>query len=212
MLTIPCEDRDHPQWHRGVPHAAVWALEIPWDLAAPRRHLTGLLTRHDRQAHVTLAYGGLIGPEFSDALLRADLAVLRGLLTEPVTVRGTSWGTFATAPYLAVTTANAWLERVHTALSAHAPWRRLDSHVPHVTLGLHAVARPVASVHAELDRIPIPARRLMWVVPAISLLRYDTADVAGPLTTIGRLWPARAESEPEWDGPPSLVTPAGRTV
>lgn len=181
MTTVVNCEQDHPEWHRGHPHAVVWALRIDWDLSSPRTALAGwLLPDYLRQAHVTIAYGGVVGLEFGDDELARDLADLAALAQGPVTITPTGWGAFPTSPHLVVDA--PWLHRAQAALTRGRSHRRLDHYRPHVTLGFHAVEVPLTAPVERLRSVPLPAP---WIVDQVELLRYDTDQMAGPLTCLG---------------------------
>ena len=161
MYTIACEDRDHPEWHLGTRHAAVWAFEVEWDPAPARRVLGGLLPGYRRQPHITLAYGGLLGTEFDAASHERDVKSLTDLMTPgwSLTIRAIGWGTFTTTPYLAVADPQGWMQQAHEELCRNDPRRRLDHYVPHITLGHHAVRRRLTEVTERLGTLP-PRREL----------------------------------------------------
>lgn len=186
MYTIACEDRDHPEWHLGTRHAAVWAFEVEWDPAPARRVLGGLLPGYRRQPHITLAYGGLLGTEFDAASHERDVKSLTDLMTPswPLTIRATGWGTFTTTPYLAVADPQGWMQQAHEELCRNDPRRCLDHYVPHITLGHHAVRRRLTEVTERLGTLPHDER---WRCESVSLLRYETCTIAGPLTRIGHV-------------------------
>lgn len=192
MITVPSQIRDFPEWHGGCRHALVWALEV--DTVAVRalveqgrERLAGIVApRYGRQPHVTLAYAGLEplegatpgGHLYRDDDLAADLAALRAASAGPLELTISGWGSFSMAPYLAVDCPT--LPQLAAGLAGASP-----DYVPHVTLGLYSVAVPIADVAGRLADWPASGLRL--TVGAASLLSYETADIAGPLTTVGRL-------------------------
>lgn len=187
-VTIACEDRDFAEWHNGHRYAAVWAFELDQpevrDLLDQARHRLKplLLPRYERQPHVTVAFAGLIADEdFSDEHLDADLALLRGLHTGPVTLRATGWDSFPMVPYLRVDA--DWPHAAREALNRSRPLAA-ESYQPHVTVGLYSVVVPVQEAVGLLAELPCGGS---WELPELSLLRYETADVVGPLEVVGRL-------------------------
>lgn len=188
--TLACEDRDFPEWHGGCRHAMVWAVDA--DVSAVRaaveeaRELLAdvLLPRYARQPHVTFAYAGLVpspGARPGEApcapgRLASDIAALCRLAARPFTVRLAGWGSFPMVPYLAAEAPE--LHAAHRAVAA-------GGYVPHVTLGHYSVSRPLTDIAARVEG---------WAPPAVEvtvrewlLLAYETHDIAGPLTTLGRL-------------------------
>ncbi len=190
--TTACQDRDFPEWHGGRSHALVWALvledpELEHCIADARSRLSGLLLRrYERQPHVTVAFAGLAAepglPGYDAEDLDADLASLRSLLDGPVEVRATGWGSFPMVPYLAVE--SDWAPRVHAALSRDIVPGDPMPYVPHVTVGHWAGAWRRDSV---LERLDAPHPTQSWQVSRLSLLRYETHDIAGRLEPIGHV-------------------------
>lgn len=180
-MTIACEDRDFPEWHRGIPHAYLWGVLAPVDISPARAAIEGLLLpRYDRQPHVTVAYCGLAGQEFDDDRLALDLARLAPLARGPVTVQPHAWGSFAPSPTLEVT--SPWLTSAHHTLSEGLPSRIPSPYRPHVTVGFYAVEVPLAVPLGRLAPVALPDA---WEVGRLELLRYETHDIAGPLEVIG---------------------------
>lgn len=194
MITLPCEDRDFPEWHGGCRHALVWVIELPDPrVQASLEEASGLLgdlllPRYDRQPHVTVAFVGL-APQpgatpaervYLAADLDADLARLSLLPPGPVGLRLGGWGSFSTVPYLAARAEG--LAPVREALLLGRP--RDIRYTPHVTLGHYRVAVPIEEVARRLA--PWRPVELDHEVTELTLARYDTNDVAGPLTPVGR--------------------------
>lgn len=187
-LTVACEDRDFVEWHGGHRHAAVWAFEL--DLpevrsllgAASDRLGSLLLPRYDRQPHVTVSFAGLVSPtDFTDARLDADLAILRTLSRGPVKLTATGWDSFPMVPYLRVDA--DWAHVAREALSVGRP-DAARTYQPHVTVGLYGVSLPIVDAIRRMAGLPFVGA---WELDELSLLRYETADVAGPLEVLGRL-------------------------
>lgn len=194
--TIACEDRDFVEWHGGCEHALVWAVEAD---AAPVRAAVAsarerwsdvLLPRHQRQPHITVAYAGPVptpgatpvdAPYTPDRLV-SDLERLRAVGIGPFTVRVGGWDTFPMVPYLPA--AAPELVRLNAALTQGSPHD--GGYVPHVTIGHYAVSRPTDELRARAAGWRAP-RIDPLEVAEISLLAYATRDIAGPLTTVGRL-------------------------
>lgn len=182
-MTLACEDRDFPEWHRGIPRAYLWGALAPVDIAPARAALAGLLLpRYERQPHVTVAYCGLEGRDFDDERLRLDLERLAPLARGPVAVRPRGWASFTPSPMLELD--GGWLAQAHLALSEGLPDRIPSPYRPHVTVGFYSVEVPLDVPLGRLSDVPVPAS---WVVPTLQLLSYDTHDIAGPLTVVGEL-------------------------
>ncbi|MHA6525981.1 2'-5' RNA ligase family protein [Tessaracoccus sp. G1721] len=193
--SVACEDRDFVEWHGGCRHALVWAVEADVDevraaVSSARGHWGDvLLPRHERQPHITLAYAGPVAlpgtrpvdEPYSRAKLADDLARLRGLAQRPFEVAVGGWGTFPMVPYLRASAPA--LAAANSALMAGSPYA--GGYVPHVTVGHYSVSRPLAEM---------AARAAAWgpwdvilEVGEWALMAYETHDIAGPLTTVGRL-------------------------
>lgn len=195
VSTVACEDRDFPEWHGGCRHALVWAVDA--DVEGVReavrdargRLATVLLPRYVRQPHITLAYAGIVASPgarpvdepYSRSRLHDDLARLRALAQGPFEVAVGGWGTFPMVPYLHASAPE--LAAANAALLAGSPYA--GGYVPHVTVGHYSVSRLLAEIACHMDG---------WVAPGVVvevrewvLLAYETHDIAGPLTTVGRL-------------------------
>nr|WP_231980539.1 2'-5' RNA ligase family protein [Tessaracoccus coleopterorum] len=187
---MPNLDRDFSEWHGGCSSALVWALDV--DTAEVRARVGEaagrlddlLLSRYLRQPHITLAFAGLrpepgatpAGAVYGEHDTRRDLAALRALGIAPFRVTVGGWGTFPMAPYLdASADALSPLRAVLPAPSRH----------PHVTVGLYAVEAELSEAEARMTGFAPPP--LEVAVDTVCLMSYATDDIAGPLTTIGRL-------------------------
>ena len=212
-LTIPSVEGDFHRWHGGREHALVWALDVDRPdmrdlVAAAQARLDGLLVPgYHRQPHVTVSFAGLLGepdlPAYGRDELERDLAAVRPTLAGPVDVRAAGWDSFLMAPYLAVDA--PWLRQANAALPG-VPADAPASYDPHVTVGLFAVAAPLDEVMARLQA-PVPEQ--VWRVTHLSLMRYATRDIAGPLTTEGRL--DLTTGEWSWEDDALLVRAGQRT-
>ena len=193
--TVACEDRDFPEWHGGCRHALVWAVDA--DIEGVReavrdardRLATVLLPRYRRQPHITLAYAGVVArpgarpvdEPYSRRRLHDDLARLGALAQRPFEVVIGGWGTFPMVPYLQASAPE--LAAANAALLAGSPYA--GGYVPHVTVGHYSVSRPLSEITRHIDGWAPPAA--VVEVREWALLAYETHDIAGPLTTVGRL-------------------------
>lgn len=189
--TIACRDEDFTRWHGGCRLAALWAIDV--DGAQMReavqtvrnRWADVLLTRYERQPHVTLAYRGLIPHEgcrprdmlFTATQLERDVEALRSASVGGFTLRSGQWATFPMVPYLMVGVAPE-LAVLHEALGGG------DDYVPHVTAGQYSVSVPIAEVAARAAGWAPPSVEVE--VASVALMTYETHDVSGPLTVVGR--------------------------
>ena len=195
-LSLPCDDRDFAEWHRGCPWCAVWVVmlegaALDQALEQGRQRLGNvLLPRYARQPHITVAYRGLCAAgddhaavEFGLQALRQDIALLRQQSLAAFDLQLQGVGSFTSVPYLAVREGGTSLEALHTALVPQEPapdWR----YVPHVTLGHYAVQMPLSQALQTLQGV---GRNLpLLQVRELALVRYATADIAGPLVQEGR--------------------------
>ena len=91
-------------------------------------------------------------------------------------VRIGGWDTFQMVPYL-----RAEAPELHAAAGALGNEPRRP-YVPHVTIGLYSVSVPLKVVADRADRWESPS--IVVPVTRLSLLSYEAADVAGPLTEV----------------------------
>ncbi|GAB3820180.1 hypothetical protein GCM10028820_25480 [Tessaracoccus terricola] len=189
--TIACRDRDFVEWHGGRTHAVAWALELDHpdvrrQLASARSRLEGYLLRgYLRQPHVTLTFAGLVGEgeqAYGADELESDLRLLRRLAAGPVTLRADGWGSFPMVPHLALS--DDWLPHAHAVLTHGAPEEHAMDFRPHVTVGHYRGSWPIDEPLELLREVPSTGE---WVVPEVSLVRFRTSRIAGPLQVVGRL-------------------------
>lgn len=188
--TIICEDRDFADWRGGAEHALIWGVLTDTDdvraaVESARAHWADvLLERYARQPHITLGYGGPApkpgatpqDPPYTAERLRADRAAIEELGLSPFEVRIGGWDTFQMVPYL-----RAEAPELHAAAGALGNEPRRP-YVPHVTIGLYSVSVPLKVVADRADRWESPS--IVVPVTRLSLLSYEAADVAGPLTEV----------------------------
>lgn len=189
MTTQPVIDADFVEWHGGCRHALVWAVDLDRDdvvaltSRARERLAPLLLSRYVRQPHLTLAYAGLAptpGARPADRIysrreFAADLEALVAASVPPFDLVIGTFGSFPGAPYLAAD--GAGVATLHRALEP-----RPGHYTPHVTLGLYTTSVPLSRVASSFADW---TETLVVHVPAVSLLRYETHDVAGPLERVG---------------------------
>lgn len=194
-LTIACLDEDFADWRRGRAHALAWVVELDEPdlrelVRAGRRRLAAYLhPRYERAPHATLAFCGLAPADapqeddFTPAHLAAQLAALRASADGPITLRAIGWGTFPMVPHLVLEC--DWLHAARDALAdAGAGAGHSMDYVPHVTLGHYRGRWPLAEPVGRLTGLPAPGT---WRAGAVSLVRYEAADIAGPLEVVGRI-------------------------
>ena len=196
-LTQACEDRDFVEWHRGCPWCAVWVLRVDKAqvqalVASVRdRLVTDLLPRYERQAHVTVAYRGLMAQgtnypyaEYTPEHLLRDVERLQALQLPPFELQIQGVGSFSTVPYLAVVAEGA-LSHLHVAMRLHAAdpdW----SYAPHVTVGHYGRRVPMELMMERMQSGVAPGVLWQTKISEIWLARYRTNDIAGPLYWEGR--------------------------
>ena len=196
-LTLRNAQRDFPEWHRGRPHYAVWALEVDvppirQHMAAAAGHLSGLLLAdYCRQPHVTLSLCGFPSAcpqhadDFGAAALAAQLAAMRQAHPRPFDIEVGALASFASAPYLAVQDIGGHIAMLRDCLAGGSLKEFGDPYIPHVTVGLYADAWPLWEVQTRLasfaDRDALPLR-----IAGISLLSYASAHIGGALACMAR--------------------------
>lgn len=194
--TIASRIGDFPEWHRGRPCYAVWAIAlddaaIQARLDGLRRALHGLLLPGGaRQPHVTLQVCGFPAAlparpdDFGPQQLQAQLDALAGAAAFELHIGGAF--SFVSAACLSVRDPAGSLARLRAAWQQAAPCSDATPYVPHVTAGLYAGAWPLREVRARLQ----PLRRappLRLQVEALDWMSYDSRHVAGPLRPLLRV-------------------------
>ncbi len=186
--------RDFPEWHRGRPHYALWALDV--DVAPVREavagaasHLDGLLLdNYRRQPHITLALCGFPtgSPEhpddFGPAALGAQLAALQAQAPAPFAVEIGQLASFSSAPFLAARDVDGGIHALRRALTGEQP-EPGGPYTPHVTVGLYGGAWPTARVQAQLDGFDGQAA-IHCPIERLSLMSYAAPEIGGPLETL----------------------------
>lgn len=194
--TIENVRRDFPEWHRGRPHYALWALDV--DIAPVRQamraasaHLDGLLLGgYRRQAHITLGLCGFTcdtpqhADDFGPAALAQQLAALEASGIGAFTLRVGGLASFTSAPFLTVHDMDGGIARLRRALTGDSA-EPGGPYIPHVTVGLYAGAWPTARVLPRLDAFDA-GPPLDCSIESVSLMRYAAPDIGGPLETLGR--------------------------
>lgn len=217
--TLVNERRDFPEWHRGRPRYALWAvdLDIPsvrsaMDQAA--RHLEGLLLPgYCRQPHITLALGGFptltaaLPDDYPATALKAHLNSLAGCRQGAFPIRVETLASFSSAPFLTVVDPEGGIARLRHALAGPAEPAG-GPYLPHVTVGLYAGAWPTRTLQARLDAF-IPGPPLAVQVESLSLMAYSAPDIGGPLETLARWHLGRNHLEWLEDAAHCLPDPSG---
>lgn len=186
--------RDFPEWHRGRPHYALWALDVDLAdvrdaVAAAGHHLADLLLDgYTRQPHITL---GLCGfptdppqhpDDFGPRAFATQLDALTTLAPAPFEIAIGQLASFSSAPFLAVTDPQNAIGQLHQALAGPPRDDASGPYTPHVTVGLYAGVWPTSAVQARLDAFPGPTLRCR--VDRVSLMHYVAAEIGGPLSVL----------------------------
>lgn len=186
--------RDFPEWHRGRPRYALWALDVDVTsvraaVAGAARHLDGyLLDNYRRQPHITLALCGFPtgSPEhpddFGPAALGAQLAALQAQAPAPFAVEIGQLASFSSAPFLAARDVDGGIHALRRALTGEQP-EPGGPYTPHVTVGLYGGAWPTARVQAQLDGFDGQAA-IHCPIERLSLMSYAAPEIGGPLETL----------------------------
>lgn len=191
IRTIACEDRDFTEWRGGSEHVLVWAVLLDDDgvraaVESARSHWSDvLLPRYERQPHITVGYGGLVPASgvppldlmYPPEQAAADRAAVEALNLAPFDVEISGWDAFQMGPFLRARAPE--LAMLATTLRED----NIRPYIPHVTIGHWAVSTPMSDVGARASQWQWPAITVQ--VSRLSLLRYDAADIAGPLTEVG---------------------------
>jgi len=190
--TIPAENRDFPEWHRGRDTYAVWVLQmedkaISKKFVAAREHLNGyLLEPYHRQPHITLFVCGFLvdRPQYNDDFNRTQLQdqiqTLENTSIQPFEIVIGGLNSFASAPFLEVSDPEGGIARLRGVLSRGAREFRTAPYTPHLTVGLYAGAFPSQEVAGRMaEFLQNPTR---WTVQQIRLATYKAGDIGGMLT------------------------------
>lgn len=195
--TLPCELRDHPEWHRGRERYCLWSIPVECPRVLARldaaRALLGdwLHPPGLRQAHITLFVCGFpcVIPRHDDDIVTTQLDDQRGALEAlriaPFELSIGGLDSFASAAFLTIGE-DAVLDRLRQALGRFTAEVRQAPYVPHLTVGLYRVAASTAEWRrraADLGYSPplaLPVRELQ-------LVSYAAAEPLGPLRIEARV-------------------------
>ena len=196
--TLPLEDRDYPEWHKGRVDYGVWLITadlapVRERIAQVRAHLAPLLVPDAvpprRQPHITVFVCGFIAPamvhgdDFTPAMLAAQRAALAAAAPSGFTLQIGGIDSFDSAVFLRVDDPQGGLAALRRALGQGMREIRQSAYVPHLTVGLYRAAfdtRMVADCLAAWQpQAPIALR-----VECIELARYQARVLGGPLETL----------------------------
>lgn len=193
--TQPSIRRDFVEWHRGRQPYVFWGLDVDTPaiarrVAATAGHLGGwLLEGYTRQPHVTLDLCGFpcarpnSADEFGRDLLAGQIAALQAAGLAPFAIDIGDPDSFLSAPYLAVHDPVGGIAALRRCLAINGEQRLFGDYVPHVTLGLYALAVPFADVLSRLFACRIP-EKLVCAVDRLSLMAYAPAEIGGKLVCL----------------------------
>lgn len=204
--TVRNELRDFVEWHRGRSPYVLWALDIDCAPIVAEVHRAAeflgsyLLPGYVRQPHVTLGLCGfpmlraLAQDEFCSQDLVLQVERLKAAAPRPFELSLGQLESFATAPYLSVAASDDALGQLRDALGSVAPAH--GRYVPHVTVGLYAVALPISALARRIADYPPTCLRCS--IEQVSLMAYDPPVIGGALSTLGRF--SLKEQRMEWHG------------
>jgi len=192
--TIKNLRQDFPDWHRGRPHYALWAIDV--DCQAVRRqvqaaeqHLAGLLLDgYCRQPHVTLGISGFLSEQqqcsdnYGAVNLEADVSALKSACIQPFEITVGALSSFSSAPFLHVHDSGGSLYALHALLHSMTDGERTQ-YVPHVTVGLYSDTWSTEMIDLQLDAFP-QGSITSCVVSRISLMCYNASEIGGELVTL----------------------------
>lgn len=195
LTTQPSICRDFIEWHRGRRPYVFWGLDVEMPVVAGRvaavaGHLGDwLLDAYARQAHITLDLCGFprawpsCPDEFGGDLLADQIAALRAAGPAPFAVEIGNPDSFRSAPYLAVRDPMGGIAALRRCLAIKGEHRLFGDYVPHVTVGLYALAVPFDLVLGHLRACCFP-EKLQCAVDRLSLMAYAPAEIGGPLVCL----------------------------
>ena len=187
-VTQPSEQRDFPDWHRGRPRFAVWAIavdqaEVDERLGETRKALQPLLLPgYERRPHITLHICGfpmgdsLYADDFTISHLQQQIAAIAALRLKPFGLRIGGAFSFASAACLAVDDDRGTLQGLRRACRRAAPTFDTTPYVPHVTAGLYKVAWPLVDIERRLRPWAAP-QPIAVEVQALDWMVYDSGRI-----------------------------------
>jgi 2'-5' RNA ligase len=195
--TLPCELRDHPDWHLGRSRYSLWALPVECPAVLARlqaaRQLLGdwLHPSGVRQAHITLFVCGFpcTLPRHDDDIaleqLDSQRRAIEALRMTPFELRIGGLDSFASAAFLSVQD-DGQLDQLRQTLARFAPEVRQAEYVPHLTVGLYRQAVSASNWHERAAALRnCPPLRLP--VGEVQLLSYAPTEPQGALRSEARV-------------------------
>ncbi len=190
--TLPTENRDYKEWHRGRKKFAVWTIDIQSQpvqsrFDAARAHLAEFLFKpYQRQPHITLFVGGFLAEveRFEDDYTFEDidycLRQLREAKLSPFQIAIGGINSFAAAPFFEVFDLSGGIERIRNVLSDTRFEIREAKYIPHLTIGLYSGPFQTKTVVEKISSF-YPESPISHCVDKISLITYSAYKIAGPL-------------------------------
>ena len=195
--TLPCELREHPDWHLGRERYSLWALAVECPAVLERmqaaRQLLGdwLHPPGVRQAHITLFVCGFPctlprrDDDIAMELLDAQRRAIQALRMATFELRIGDLDSFASAAFLSVQD-DGQFDQLRQTLAQFAPEVRQAEYVPHLTVGLYRQAVSTSDWHERATALRnCPPLRLL--VREVQLLSYAAAEPSGALHTEARV-------------------------
>lgn len=192
--TLRNERRDFVEWHRGRSPYVFWALDVDLPEVRLRQVQAAALMRdfllegYVRQPHVTLDLCGFpaLSPaasdEFSADLLEKQWRAMQAAALSPFEITLGDLNSFSSAAYLEVSDGGE-IAALRGCLAGPAGHRLEGRFVPHVTVGLYADAWPAQAVLERLQSYAA-VEPLCCRIERVSLMSYQPAEIAGPLTCL----------------------------
>lgn len=195
--TVPLEDRDYPEWRRGRERYGIWMVDadiapVRERVALVRRELAGLLTGHQRNAHITLFICGFISEQavldddFDRAMLERQRAALIAAQLPAFSLDIGGIDSFDSAVFLKVRDPASALAALREVLASAQPEVCPGRYTPHLTAGLYGGSFAKREVRRQLATLP-PLPPLSLPVHEIAFAGYFARELDGPLETIERI-------------------------
>lgn len=192
--TLPTENRDYTEWHRGRGAYAVWTIpilskQIQSRFDAAKAILAKfLLEPYKRQAHMTLFVCGFLADvkrwddDYPVDELMRHLSELTEAKFRPFKIEVGGVNSFEAAPFLEVFDVSGGIEKIREVFLSGSPEIREDAYIPHLTLGLYGDYFEAKTVAEKISSFP-RNQRIEYFVDEIRLMTYSAFEIAGPLTT-----------------------------
>jgi len=192
--TIKNVRQDFPDWHRGRPYFALWAIDVDCaavqqQVQAADQHLADfLLDGYCRQPHVTLGISGFLSDQpqctdnYSASDFEADISALKSACIPPFEIEIGFLASFSSAPFFHIHDSGNHLDALHQILHSMIYGER-EQYIPHVTVGLYSDTWNTEMVDHRLNAFP-QGSVTRCLISRISLMRYKASEIGGKLVTI----------------------------